>query len=295
MLERGPIFIGGLDRSGKTVLRWMLNQHPNLSITRKTYMWRHFYNRYGDLRQPENLERCLKALLRQKAIQALQPDLPRIRREFAEGQSTYPRLFALIHQHSAERFGKYRWGDQLGLVERFADIIFSAFPGARMIHMIRDPRDRYSATLAGLKPRRWRAGWATARWLYSARLAERNQCRFPDGYMVLRYERLIHDPYQALEEVCEFIGEDYSPRMLDRADHPDEEEEATFHPSQQILPGEIAFTQLIAGREMRRLGYQEESIKLSPRQAALYRLVDIPFNMAGMAYWRITEGREING
>ncbi|HEY7617816.1 MAG TPA: sulfotransferase, partial [Terriglobales bacterium] len=212
-MENGPIFIGGLDRSGKTLLRRMLSRHPRLSLTRKTYMWSRFYNQYGDLAQPENLERCLQAMLQQKTIQAFEPDVDRIRREFGEGPATYERLFALFHKHNAERLGKPRWGDQLKLVERFAETIFAAYPDAKMIHMVRDPRDRYAAAFAdiprGKKTKRpdWRAGWSVARWLYSARLAEHNRKSFPERYLVLHYEALMLDPGKTLRIVCDFLGE----------------------------------------------------------------------------------------
>jgi hypothetical protein len=60
---KSPIFIGGLDNSGKTHLRLALSSHPEIAMTRRSYMWTRIYNRYGDLRQPENFERCLNALL----------------------------------------------------------------------------------------------------------------------------------------------------------------------------------------------------------------------------------------
>ena len=40
-----------------------------------------------------------------------------------QGQPTYACLFALFQQHYAERAGKPRWGDQSGLIERYADLI----------------------------------------------------------------------------------------------------------------------------------------------------------------------------
>ena len=61
----------------------------------------------------------------------LKADPKRIRREFWEGQASYARLFGLIHMQNAESNGKRRWGDELGLIERYADEIFAAFPRAR--------------------------------------------------------------------------------------------------------------------------------------------------------------------
>jgi hypothetical protein len=303
MMENGPIFIGGLDRSGKTLLRQMLGRHPRLALTRKTYMWSRYYNQYGDLSQLENLERCLQAMLKQKTLQAFQPDVDRIRREFGEGPATYERLFDLFHKHNAERLGKPRWGDQLKLVERFAETIFTAYPDAKMIHMVRDPRDRYTASLANLSRRRknerpdWRAGWSVARWRYSARLAERNHRRFPDRYLVLRYETLQQDPGATLKEVCDFLGEAFDPCLLEVENDPEQgaEEREDLLVDQRISVGETAFAQMIASREMRRLGYGLEPVQFSVGKAAAFTLVDLPLNLAGMMYWQLIEGRNFNG
>lgn len=302
-MENGPIFIGGLDRTGKTLLCRMLGRHPRLAITRRTYLWTRFFNRYGDLAKPQNLERCLQNMLKQKAIQALQPDVERIRREFGQGSATYERLFELIHRHNAERLGKQRWGDQLGLVERFAETIFAAYPGAKMIHMVRDPRDRYAAALGDVPRGKtyrqpgWKAGWSVARWLYSARLAEHNRQHYPERYLVLHYEALVQNPGRTLAAVCDFIGESFDSSMLEPGNGPEEEADGQGDPQvrQRISAGEIAFAQLIAAREMRRLGYGLEPVQFSAGKAAAFTLVHLPLNLAGMMYWRLLEGRNFNG
>src|SRR5512143_2950886 len=142
-----PIFIGGLDNSGKTALRLALSSHPRIAMTRRSYMWTRVYGRYGDLSKAANLERCLAALLRRKDVRAMEPDEARLRRDLAQGQATYGRLFALLHEQYAERLGKQRWGEQEGRLEGYADELFAAYPGAKVIHMIRDPRNRYEEML----------------------------------------------------------------------------------------------------------------------------------------------------
>lgn len=214
-METGPIIIGGPDRCGKTLMRSLLVAHPNIAIPEVgSNMWTYFYGRYGDLGLPANFERCVGAMLRYKHVRLLQPDSGRIRREFWEGEPTYARLFALFHQHYAEKQGKPRWGDQTGLVERYADPLFTAYPTAKMIYMVRDPRDRYEASLALWPNGKGRVGAATARWVYSVRLAQRNQKRYLGRYMVVKYETLVREPEATLREVCAFLGEDYLPAML---------------------------------------------------------------------------------
>jgi hypothetical protein len=296
-MSQGPIFVGGLDRSGKTLMRLSLSAHPNIAMTRRTYFWTHVYNRYGDLSERDNFERCLAAFLPRRHIAVLRPDADRIRREFWQGQPSYARLFALFHEHYAEQAGKRRWGDQLGFIERYADPIFAAYPHARMIHMIRDPRDRYVA--AG-RHGGGKVGMDTARWLASVGLARRNQQRYPDRYKIVRYETLMTSREETLREVCSFIGEAFVETMLTlegamRFGDEDDETDAAIdvapgraiaRPYPSISTREIAFIQAYAGREMWAFHYHPKPVRLSLGERLLLYAIDWPANLARLAVWR---------
>jgi hypothetical protein len=209
----GPIYIGGLARSGKTYMRLMLAAHPDVFFSKRTNLWTHHHSRYGDLSIPANLDRCLRALLENKHVRALQPDEPRLRRELSDGPMTYERLFALLHSHQAERLGKGRWGDQTEGIEACAPRLLAADSRAVIIHLIRDPRDRYEA-LMSRGSRRTGPAQATAAWIRSAELALQNQRDFPNRYRVVRYEALAARPAQTLDEVAGFLGLTATPDML---------------------------------------------------------------------------------
>jgi len=306
-----PIFIGGPDRCGKTTLQAFLSSHPNIAIPAVgSNLWSYFYRQYGDLRRSENFERCLDALLHYKHAIFLKPDVDRIRREFWTGSPSYERLFALLHEHYAERLGKPRWGDQTGLVERYADEIFRAYPGSKMIHMLRDPRDRYEASLAMWPKGKGRAGAAAARWKYSARLAQRNETQYPDRYRIVRFEDLVQQPEKTLRDLCEFFQEDFDPEMLSMEGSPGHREKlrknnqaaqasgSTMPLSAafigryrgQLSANEIAFIQSACQREMIHFGYSMEPLDLSARAWAVYHLYYRPVNGLRMTIWLAAEG-----
>jgi hypothetical protein len=308
-MDQGPIFVGGLDRSGKSLMRLSLSAHPHFAMSRRTYMWTRFYNRYGALSQLDNFERCLAAMLRHKPVWVLNPDPDRIHREFWQGEPTYARLFALFHQHYAEQLGRPRWGDQLAFVERYADVIFAAYPSARMIHMIRDPRDRYAASIPPSQRRRGQVGGATARWLDSARLARRNQQHYPDRYKIVRYETLISQREETLREVCAFLNEEFEPSMLtlegairfgpthvdEVGDEPDLAVETVSSSMEAAEPApkrEIAFMQTYAGRHMLAYGYQPQPIRFSLSDRFVFYCIDWPANLASMVAWRALERKQ---
>lgn len=304
-MERGPIFVGGADRSGKTLLRLSLSAHPDIAMTRRTYMWTYFYGRYGDLSRRENFNRCLAAMLQHAPMQVLQPHPERIRREFGEGEPTYARLFALFHGHYAQRLGKRRWGEQVGAIEGYADAILTAYPNARLIHMIRDPRDRFSKIRSSSSADKSPVGSVAARWRHSARLARANLRRYPDCYLVVRYESLIADREATLREVCDFLGEEFVPGMvtlenamrfsgdprLDRAvpDAPESTDAAVVAPSSAVSRRELAFMQSYARQEMLAYGYSVGALRLSLMDRLVLALVDWPANMARVAAWHALE------
>ena len=125
-MDHGPIFIGGLERSGTSLIYALLASHPNIAMTRRTNLWTYFYNQYGDLGRRDNFERCLNAMLHYKRLVVLKPDPERLRQEFWQGEPTYGRLFALLEQQYADRVGKSRWGDKSLNTERYAEPIFAA-------------------------------------------------------------------------------------------------------------------------------------------------------------------------
>jgi hypothetical protein len=296
--EQYPVFIGGLDRTGKTRLRLMLSAHPRLSFTRRTYLWPRFYQRFGDLAQPQNLDRCLERILKQRSIQALRPDAEQIRREFQMGEPSYARLFALFHQQYARANGKARWGEQLGNIEKYARPIYAAFPEARIIHMVRSPIERYEGT--GRKGRLSSTpGWSAARWLESIRLAHTNLQAFPGRYRVVRYEDLLHRPEKTLRHICAFIGEQYLPEMLGpenwvrAADREDQLELKDYEKTQPLPSGRsIAFLQAVAGKPMRDHGYTPQPVHLELRDRIALYLLDYPFNLAGMLLWYTLGSRQ---
>jgi len=306
-MEKGPVFVAGLERSGTSLMYALLATHPGLAMTRRTNMWTYFYGQYGDLSQPQNLENCLSMMMRYKRLVKLKPDPVRIRQDFQQSSDkSYARLFALLEEHYAERAGKPRWGDKSLNTERYAEPIFEAYPGARILHMIRDPRDRYASVLKRWKVRRGDVGAGTAMWLSSVSLGKENQRRYPDQYKVVRYETLVAQPEEMLGEICDFIGEPYSPEMITMQGAKGFREQGSNSSYGQRKPGaistssigryrqvlssrQIAFIQSVAKQEMQRFDYELDAIELTPADRLKLILADWPRNMALLLTWRVRE------
>lgn len=314
--NKQPIFVAGLDRSGTSLIYAFLSSHPNISMVRRTNMFRYFYQRYGDLSDPDNFERCLDTMIHYKRIVKLHPDPDRIREDFQAGERTYGRLFALFHEHNAERAGKQRWGDKSLYIERFIPNIFREYPDAKILHMMRDPRDRYASVKKRYGADRGRVGAATGKWRYSGLLAKQNEDNYPRNYIVVTYESLVERPEETLKQISTFIGEQYSPEMLSMQGAPKLRDMGgnssfdRFEPGEistksvgryrsALTSGEILFIQLYASRLLQVYGYTIEEIDLSFRDRVHFDIIDRPANLARMVSWLIREdirdriGREL--
>lgn len=302
-MERAPIFVAGLERSGTSLMFALLASHPNIAMTRRTNFWTHFHNQYGDLKEPTNFERCLSDMMRYKRVIRLKPDPDRIRREFWQGEPSYGRLYALLEEHYAEKIGKPRWGDKSLNTERYADAIFKAYPNAKFIHIIRDPRDRYASALTRWKVNRGGVGAGTAVWLSSVGMAKRHEQRYPENYMIVRYETLVRQPEETMLEICKFIDEAYTPLIL-KLDGVDRFRDEGGNSSYgQIKPGRIStdsigrfrqvmtkgqimFMQTLAKQDMLEYNYLMEPIKLTSKEQLIFASFEMPIELAHMVAWR---------
>ena len=211
----GPVFVGGAERTGTSLMYALLTSHPNISMTRRTNYWRYIDQKFGDLALDENLEACLDVMRRYKRMVAIEPDWERLEDDFRREPGGYGRLYELLQRQQMERDGKSRWGDKSLLNEKHAARIFEEFPNARIIVMLRDPRDRYASVLARWKVRRGGVGAGMAEWLLSVTHAEEGIRRWPGQCTIVRYEDLAASPESEMRRICEFIGEPFDPVMLD--------------------------------------------------------------------------------
>ena len=107
-------------------------------------------------------------------------------------------------------------------IELYAQRLTSHFPQARFIHLVRDPRDNYSALRAGLD--RYRTfGDDEKKLIFStqARLslgmdaADANLAFLgTDRYRILRFEDLVAEPHTVMEELASWVGIDFDPSLL---------------------------------------------------------------------------------
>jgi hypothetical protein len=245
--------------------------------------------------------------VRYTRLRVLQPDVARLRRDFVGGPRHDARLFALLEEQHAECLGRPRWGDKSLHTERWAVPILDAYPGARILHMIRDPRDRFASSRTRWRLRRGGVGVGTAEWVRSTRLAIRYRAAYPDRYRVVRYEDLATRADDEVRAVCRFVDEPYEPSMLEMAGAPrllaQGGNSSYGRRASGVISGdsigryrgvlssrEIAFVERAARTEMACLGYARDGTT-RPGLDGLRYLTSLPVEGLRSWVWRVRESR----
>ena len=205
-------FVCGVTRSGTTLLRLMLDAHPEVAIPGETHWVPKLiksmerskqspddvadviidHKRWGDFHlDADELRERIRALDRLNAADVI-------------------RSFYMLY---AEREGKSRYGDKTpGYVQEMPRIQ-RVLPEARFVHIIRDGRD---VSLSHL-----RMNWGPESYAESARLwrnrirKARKQAPQIDHYTEIHFEDLVEDTEGVLRRVCDFIELEFDPAMLE--------------------------------------------------------------------------------
>jgi Sulfotransferase family len=207
-------FIVGVGRSGTTLLRLMLDAHPELAIPPETHFAPKLLEKWRR-RDATTPEQMLEVIVEQRQG----PDFGFTEEELVERLRSLDELdganaLRAFYEAYAERQGKPRWGDKTPIYVEFMKRIGGQLPEARFVHLIRDGRDvaLSRAVFGGEGPATPEK--AAQRWKRRIRKA-RNQAEKVRHYVEIRYEDLVLEPEATLRRVCDFVELDYDPAMLD--------------------------------------------------------------------------------
>lgn len=202
-------FVVGVARSGTTLLRLMLDAHPELAIPHET----HFIP--AALREPDLSREGFFRLLTEfptwedlnTPAETFREALLRVEPfDISEGLRAFYRLYA-------GRRGKRRWGDKTPSYSRHIRKIHEALPEARFIHILRDGRDvAVSLRHLWFSPGTSMEALATQ---WCELIAEaRQQGQGTPFYLEVRYEDLVKEPVRELRRICRFLDLPYLPEMM---------------------------------------------------------------------------------
>jgi hypothetical protein len=214
-----PIVLGCV-RSGTTMLRAVLDSHPQLAVPPEAYFvapvlrYRDRYERPTAAGTELDLDRLLADIAADRSFPDWQLGPDAIAEVRAQSPSTVPDAVLALYLAYAHQQGKPRAGDKTPFhllhIQRLAD----AFPQARFVHIVRDGRDVVPSILGmSFGPDRF----AEAVLFWQRRVQQGldgGAALGPQRYREIRYEAMVADPEAALRDLCPFIGLEYSDEML---------------------------------------------------------------------------------
>jgi hypothetical protein len=217
----GPVFVVGFQRSGTTLLRLMLNAHPQIAIPHDSAeLWFDYRDKavteYGGLREPAQVVRMVEALLAEPRIKAWQTELPRAQLLAQPLPTGFPEVMRRFHEVFARQHGKRIWGDKNTGTLVALDVLNREFPESRIVHLVRDGRDCALSHMSKEYIYGYENILRTAvEWREQTTLCHKMGAMLPpERFLELRYEELILSAEVALRATCAFLGVDYAPEML---------------------------------------------------------------------------------
>ena len=207
-----PVFLVGTPKSGTSFLYSLFDSHPNVVSLLETFAYsdskRRLLDRYQEMRPFSSNKRNTDS---------------------REDESSFPRwLLSRIIQAKVDD-GPAPLEQKTHLVEKspnhydHASEVFADFPNAKVIHLLRDPRDNYLSLKRRANdsenPRYHDLNYHPinfigGRMIGSYEAAFRNVRKFGGKYRVLFYEDLIFGAESMMKEVVEWIGLPWNEALL---------------------------------------------------------------------------------
>ncbi|HEY7755229.1 MAG TPA: sulfotransferase [Actinomycetota bacterium] len=213
-----PLFVVGCGRSGTTMLRLMLDSHPDLAVPWESHfivaMWKD-RRRYRSA-SGVDAERMVRDIADSPMFGQWEvPDEVLRRRVEALERPSFSDVIDAVFMSYADSRHKRRWADKTPAYVRSIPLLARLFPGSRFVHVIRDGRDVALSYLS--VP--WGPSdiWLAARrWEQDVSAGRRDGAKLPSSrYLEVRYEDVIRDPRAALERICAIADLPFDERMLE--------------------------------------------------------------------------------
>jgi len=296
---RAPIFIVGSPRSGTTLTAKILGRHSRVFMPAENHFFEDIFARRKEFGTPEHSSARIRIRERlvtlygrynQKEEQDRLDKLlaePRIQEQLDSSFTDYRTILNVFMEIQMQGAEKVRWGNNTPKDLYHIDEILSFYPDAKFIVCVRDVKDfllsyktRWKATSADHQSRLrelYHPVISSLLWKSNVRKLAALSKTIPEGnLMVCKYEALVHNPEQIVRQICQLIGEEFEPDMLNITTHnsSDQTESKGIFTSSvgkwrgRLDDEEVFIAQWINRRELAELGYSLEILRVSPANLA---------------------------
>lgn len=217
--------IVGSGRSGTTLLRAMLDAHPDLAIPPESHFITRLARQRGRYERSDGVtvDALLEDLRRERRFLAWELDEEALRASLGEaGPRDLPAALRVVYGLYARTRGKSRFGDKTPNYVTSMPELAEFLPESRFVHIVRDGRDATLSYLErGFGPDSVVSGALRWKRLVSAGRAA-GAVLGAGRYLELRYEDLVEAPEESIRLVSDFLGLSFEPGMLGYHGHTDD-------------------------------------------------------------------------
>ena len=237
-LLNSPVFICGHPKAGTSLITALLDGHPAVvAYPEETLFFRRFLPTVEDKSRDEQIKVAEQYLIhifewnlenppehqknypdrdysdisfedvREKMIDTL-PDGHVNPKDFLSAAVwAFGKVTGLLDESS------HYWVEKSPYNEFYAETIYSWWPEAKCIHIVRDPRDNYVSYHR--KHPDWTVAGFARNWVRSAQEGLINQDKFgQDRYSLIRFEDLLTNPEETLGRIVQFLDISWDEALL---------------------------------------------------------------------------------
>lgn len=210
-----PIFIVGMPRSGTTLLTSMLSAHPRIAIAPETHYLCYWMQEYKTLNPTlsRDFDLFWQTISSSERFSYFGINANKTReRILSKGSPSHQHILWGWLEEYADAINKVRWGEKTPLHYQHLRQLFTWFPNAQAIWMLRDPR----AVSASLTKVPWASNYIhihAQQWQESL-ICFQQDWQGDHRIILVQYEELVQQPEECLKAICQRLGELYTPDML---------------------------------------------------------------------------------
>jgi len=208
-----PILIVGHGRSGTTMLARLFDRHSQLAVPTETRFFLPAYRNRLRAAKRAGTHRALLDYLR-SINDRYEYSEESVTARFIAGPPTPFDLFRCLLEDYAASQGKPRCGEKTPWHILVVPRLLAVYPRAKVICLIRDGRDVVESCVRWWN-HPWEPKWYHAMsWCRLAWLAEHYRKRYPDRFLICRFEALLENPAAEMRRLDEFAGISFEPEQL---------------------------------------------------------------------------------
>jgi hypothetical protein len=207
-----PFFVVGSARSGTTLVRLILNSHPDVAVPPESRfiveLWR------GD--SSVGVDETLRALAGHPRFRLWGLSIEAVRAELgASSRAPYADVITAAYTAYAKSRDKSRWGDKTPRYVQHIPLLAALFPSSRFVHIIRDGRN-VALSYADLPFGPKTVARAAALWADRVGTGAREgRALGDDRYLEMGYEDLVSDTEGRVRSLCDFLDLSFDRGMLE--------------------------------------------------------------------------------